>query len=222
MPVYGTQFNTYPMIENYIYLFHLDQFILLPTCPQAITDTMQSSFSQTNAIARSAPIFTYSNSGPRSFQVDLDLHRDMMQMINYKKSNLNLDIDDDYTDTMINLLQSMSLPVYSAASKLVDPPMIALRFGNDIFIKGVISGGVSVTYKVPILDNGKYASVNVSFTVYETQPYDALSVSRDGSFRGLSTTLERSLFTTSEGSLSAANSIGGGGGSGIISQTYFQ
>jgi hypothetical protein len=62
---------------------------------------LQSTFATESILARSAPIFAYSNSGPRSIGINLSLHRDMMQMMNYKRSNLNVEIGDDYVDTII-------------------------------------------------------------------------------------------------------------------------
>jgi hypothetical protein len=34
---------------------------------------------------------------------------------------------------------------------MVNPPMVAVRFGNEIFIKGVVTGGVTVTSQLPLL-----------------------------------------------------------------------
>lgn len=184
----------YSLIENYIYLYHIDKFILLPTYPESIQDTSTANFNSTNALSRSAPIFSYSNSGPRSVNVNLSLHRDMMQMLNYGKSNLNIELGDDYIDTLIKQIQAIILPKYTASTKLVNPPMVALRFGNEIYIKGVISGSLSLTYSGPILDNNKYAIVTIGFTINEVDPYDADSVQSVGSFRQISTTLERRLY----------------------------
>lgn len=189
--------DKFDLITNYIYLYHIDKFIVLPTYPETIQDTLNSTFQQTNALARSAPIFTYSNSGPRSMQVSLNLHRDLMTQINYGVSNINLnevDIGDDYIDTMVKQLQAIALPAYATAEKMVNPPMVALRFGNEIYIKGVVTSGITVTYGLPLLANDKYASVSVSFSVSEVDPYDANSVMINGSFRGLNKTLERRLF----------------------------
>lgn len=189
--------DKFDLITNYIYLYHIDKFIVLPTYPETIQDTLNSTFQQTNALARSAPIFTYSNSGPRSMQITLNLHRDLMTQINYGVSNINLnevDIGDDYVDTMIKQLQAIALPAYATAEKMVNPPMVALRFGNEIYIKGVVTSGITVTYGLPLLANDKYASVSVSFSVSEVDPYDANSVMVNGSFRGLNKTLERRLF----------------------------
>ena len=80
------------------------------------------------------------------------------------------------------------------AAKMVNPPSVAVRFGNEIFIKGIVNGGVTVTYKTPLLENNKYALVDISFTVTETDPYDAETVANLGSFRGLDSTIEKRLY----------------------------
>ena len=176
--------NTFSMIDNYIYLYHTDKFIVLPGYPESIQDTMTSTFDQTNPLARSAPLFTYSGSGPRTVQISLPFHREMMQQINYGVSNFNIEIGDDYVDTIIKELQSISVPRYVATQKMVNPPMVALRLGDDIFIKGIVSGAISVTYNLPILENNKYAKVDVSFQITEIDPYSAETIAREGSLRG--------------------------------------
>lgn len=193
--------SSFMMIDNYIYLYHLKQFIVIPGFADSVTDQESVSFGQTSILSRSAPIFSYQNSGPRTIQVQFNLHRDMMTEINYKKSNLNLEIGDDYVDTIIKLLKSMALPEYGVAEKMVNPPIVALRMGQDIFIKGVINGGVSVTYKYPIIRDpinpdlsGKYSNVDLSFNIAEVDPYTASDVAQLGSFRGLNKTLERNLW----------------------------
>ena len=55
----------YTLPDNYIYVSHIGEdgvYIILPNYPDSIQDTMQNQFGQTNALARSAPVFTYSNS----------------------------------------------------------------------------------------------------------------------------------------------------------------
>lgn len=185
------------MIDNYVYLYHVNQFIVIPSFPDSITDTMSVNFNKSTPMSRSAPIYSYSDSGPRSLQINLDLHRDMMTQINKGTSNANVAIGDDYVDTLVKQLQAAALPAYKASEKLVDPPLVAVRFGNDIFIKGIVSGAVSVTYAVPILTNDKYAHVSVSFTVEEVDPYSAQQVMTAGSFRGIDRTLERNMWKRS-------------------------
>lgn len=190
----ATDYKVYNMIDNYVYLYHVNQFIVIPTFPESLTDSMAVDFQRSTPMSRSAPIYSYSSSGPRSLQITLDLHRDMMTQINRGLSNIRVPVGDDYVDTLIKQLQAAALPAYNSGAKLVNPPLVAVRFGNDIFIKGVVTGSVSVTYALPILDNNKYAHVSVSFNVEEVDPYDAQTVMQTGSFRGIDTTLERNLW----------------------------
>lgn len=187
--------RTFSLIDNYIYLFHTDEYVLIPTYPDSIQDTMTTRFSETNALSRSAPVFAFSYSGPRTVQISLNLHRDMMEAMNYNTSNLNVeDLNDDYVDTLIKKLQSISVPKYALSTKSVQPPMIAVRFGNEIFIKGIVNGSITVTYEKPILTNNKYAQVTIGFTVSEVDPYDAESVQTQGSFRGLTRTFKNGIY----------------------------
>lgn len=182
------------MLDNYIYLYHTDTFIIIPAYPENFTDSMRVEYSQESPLMRSAPIFSYSSSGPRQLDVNITMHREMMQQINYGVSNADVGLHDDYVDELIKQIQAAALPVYSASSKMVDPPIVAIRFGNEIFCKGVVSGDVRVTYDLPVLQNGKYAQVGLGFTIMEVDPYDALTVQKIGSFRGLDTSLERRLW----------------------------
>lgn len=205
----ATKHKVFNMIDNYIYLYHTKTLIAIPTYPESISDSMGVNFNQATPLSRSAPIFSYSHSGPRSFSVQLNLHRDLMTQINTDMSNLkinNLD-DEDYIDIMIKQLQAAALPKYAAAEKMVDPPIIAVRFGNDIFCKGVISGSVNAVFSGPILRTDKYAQVTVDFQLYEIDPYDADSVMTLGSFRGINTDLERRIYKTNGGSLKTTSSM---------------
>lgn len=174
---------------NYIYMYHTDEVIYLPTYPESITDTLQSNFQQTTALSRSAPVFSYSNSGPRSMTFQFELHRDLLDSVNANGlSNATLEVGEDYVNALIRKIQAIALPRYVEASKSVIPPMVAIRIGagEDIFIKGVVIGGVTVAYAPPMLANGQYALVTIGFTVYEVDPYDADTVMELGSFRGIS------------------------------------
>lgn len=199
----------FKVIDNYIYFYHLDKFCVLPTYPDSLTDSMSTNFTSTNALSRSSPVFSYINSGPRSLSVELKFHRDMMNDLNRNLGNLKDNVvdfsGDDYVDTLVKYLQAAALPKYqeySSGSKSVIPPMVALRFGSDVFIKGVINSSIQCTYEKPILYNNKYALVSVSFTVFETDPYDADSVAAQGSFRGLTSTFRSGIYnsTDSDGS----------------------
>lgn len=188
------------MIENYIYLYHTDTLIVIPTYPASITDAIGVSFTPTQLLSRSAPIFSYTNSGPRVLNVTIPLHRDLMYDVNTGVSNLNIAIDaeEDYVDTIIKQIQAVALPRYAAEEKMVDPPIIAIRFGNDIFCKGVVTGEVQVSYEGPILRTDKYALATLSFGISEIDPYDADSVMQVGSYRGLNLTLERRIYRSSK------------------------
>lgn len=182
------------LVPNYIYLYHLDQWLILPEYPDTVSDRMQSNFSQQNALSRTAPVFSYSNSGPRSVQIQLHLHRDMLEFYNIDTSNFKVDIDEDYIDALIRNLQAMALPSFQDATKLVNPPMVAVKLGNEIFVKGVVVGDVSVEYQKPIMVGHRYAQCNLNFQVFEIEPFDAESVSQLGSFRGITSQFKNGIY----------------------------
>ena len=182
--------------DNYIYISHLDldeeeKYFILPSYPDQIADNMQSTFQETNALSRSAPVYTYSNSGPRSVQFHITLHRDLMDDANVGVSNAGREYGEDYVDTLIRALQAVAVPKYNITDKKIEPPWVALRLSNEIFIRGVVKGGINVEYRKPVLENGKYALVDVTFTIYETDPYDASSIFTNGSFRGLTRSMKK-------------------------------
>lgn len=179
---------TSPTITNVLYLYHTDEWLLLPEWPDSIMDKMGSNFQQTNALSRTAPVFTYAHSGPREVQVQLHLHRDMVDDMNIDFAKWGLEDGEDFVESLIRKLQAIALPKYNAINKSIVPPMIAIKFGKDIFIKGVVNSGVSIEYQKPILVDNRYSQVTLNFTVYEVEPYDAVSVSKEGSFRGITQT----------------------------------
>lgn len=210
-----SRYNSKRYNENlpdcYIYLYHTDECFIIPQYPDTIQDHLDSSFGSQNALSRTAPVFSYNNSGPRTVQISITLHRDLMHELNLSNglirfngdvitdpSTINTADGDDYVDILIKKLQAVALPRYKASSSEVEPPMVAVQLSNDIFIKGVVNGGVSVTYDYPVLENNKYAKVTISFNVSEVRPYDADSVSRLGSFRGLTAGLFGKMFGKSE------------------------
>lgn len=199
MAVYtsNNDIRVFNMIDNYIYLYHVGKFIVLPSYPDTIQDSMPVTYTSSSPLGRSAPIYSYSSSGPRTIQFSFTLHRDLMKQLNYGVSNIqvaDMGLNDDYVDTMIKYLQAMVVPSYEDSSKMINPPIIALKFGTDIFIKGIINGSVGLTYKPPILSNGKYAIVDVSFGITEIDPFDAKEILQVGSYRGISTSLDRKIY----------------------------
>lgn len=182
--------------DNYIYLFHTEEFLLLPQYPDSISDRLHSTFSQQNALARTAPIYAYSYSGPREVNISLNLHRDMINEENLRASNMKIEWNEgeDYVDTLIKRIQAIALPKFDASTSTLKPPMVAVRFGEDIFIKGIVNGGISVEYLKPVLDNNKYANVTLNFDVYETTPFSADSVSQLGSYRGVTKQFKNGIY----------------------------
>ena len=185
--------------DCYLYISHLDegyQYWMLPGYPDEVTDQMSSTFAENSALGRSAPVYTFSSSGPRTINLSLTFHRDMFEEINNFQRQANagkFNDGDDLADKFIHAIQAIAVPKYNLSNKAIEPPLVAIRLGREIFIKGIVSGSVQVTYGKPILSNEKYAVVKVSFTVSEVDPYDASTVFKNGSFRGLTATLREGM-----------------------------
>ena len=188
--------NSRVLPDCYIYISHLDekvQYWKLPQYPEEVTDQMQSNFSENNTLGRSAPVYTYSNSGPRTVTFNMEFHRDMIDEANASNSSITLNDNEDYSDKFISALQAIAVPKYNLTNKVIEPPLVAIRLGRQIFIKGVVTSGISVSYKKPILVNEKYAVISIGFTVSEVDPYDASAVYTNGSFRGLVSTMRSGM-----------------------------
>lgn len=186
--------------DCYLYISHLNenfQYWQLPGYPDKVSDEMGSKFSETTALGRSAPVYTFSSSGPRSVQISLKFHRDMFEELNSFRrdrfKDTRFEDGDDLADNFIHALQAIAVPKYNLANKAIEPPLVAVRLGREVFIKGVVTSNISVTYGKPILVNEKYAEVEVSFTISEVDPYDASTVFTNGSFRGLTATLRQKM-----------------------------
>jgi hypothetical protein len=185
--------------DCYLYISHLDegyQYWMLPGYPDSVTDQMQSSFQANSALGRSAPVYTFSNTGPRSINIKLTFHRDMFEEMNqfqFPNGSDKFSDGDDLADKFIKAIQSIAVPKYNLSNKAVEPPLVAIRLGREVFIKGIVDGGVSVTYNKPILSNEKYAIIDIGFTVYEVDPYDATTIFKNGSFRSLTATLRKGM-----------------------------
>jgi hypothetical protein len=179
--------------DCYLYISHLDegfQYWQLPGYPDEVTDDMQSTFSATTALGRSAPVYTFSNAGPRSVQISLNFHRDMFEDM---PSNVVPRDGEDKAESFIHALQAIAVPKYNLSNKAIEPPLVAVRLGREVFIKGVVTSGISITYGKPILVNEKYATMRVQFTISEVDPYDSSTVFKNGSFRGLTQTLRSGM-----------------------------
>jgi hypothetical protein len=186
--------------DCYLYISHLDnefQYWQLPGYPDEVTDQMDSAFTPTTALGRSAPVYTFSSSGPRTVQISLSFHRDMFEDINQFHINEFNDRTyrdgDDLCEHFIHALQAIAVPKYNLNNKAIEPPLVAIRLGREVFIKGVVTSGIGVTYGKPILVNEKYATMKISFTIAEVDPYDSTTVFTNGSFRGLTQTLRTGM-----------------------------
>ena len=120
----------YSDVDNYIYLYHLNQFLVIPVYPESVNDVLQAQWSSTTPLARSAPIQSFSSAGPRSVTFSFELHRDLMNQINYQQSNMIIPKNDDYLDTFINCVQALSVPEYIDPIKMVNPPLAAIRIAD--------------------------------------------------------------------------------------------
>jgi hypothetical protein len=182
--------------DCYIYISHLDlvedlKYWRLPCYPDSVSDSMGSNFTQSNTLGRSAPIFTFGYSGPRTVNITLRFHRDMFEEEGF--SNVIPKEGEDKAESFIHALQAIAVPRYNLSNKAIEPPLISLRLGSEVFIKGVVTSSINVTFSKPILVNEKYANIEISFSVSEVDPYDASTVFENGSFRGLTATLRNGL-----------------------------
>lgn len=173
--------------DCYITLHHIGKTFILPVDPDAVSDNMNVSFAENNPLSRSAPIYSYQNSGPRSVQATWTLHRDLCREFNPDWAKAG----EDPVDLLVTNLDALVLPDYNAASKIVNPPLVSLKIRDEIYIKGVVTGNVGLTYNLPIINYGtetspsyKYAMVSISFGVNEITPYSAsILPSVGGKFR---------------------------------------
>lgn len=185
--------------DCYLYISHLEepyQYWMLPGYPDELTDQMDSRFDAVSALGRSAPVYTFSSAGPRTIQLTFRFHRDMFEEINqclYPNGSDYFTDADDMAERFIHALQAVAVPKYNLANKALEPPLVAVRLGREVFIKGVITSGISVHYRKPILVNEKYAEVEISFTIAEVDPYDSSTVFQNGSFRGMMASLRKGL-----------------------------
>lgn len=159
--------------SNWIYFHHLKHGMYIPVDPESITDSMSAGWASSTPLSRSAPIYSYQNSGPRTVQFSFSLHRDLMNEFNLG--------EEDAVEKLINELEACVLPDYNESGKIVNPPIVSVQLRNEIYIKGIV-GSVSKTFHLPIINyNGKdkYALVDISFQVSEVTPYSA-SIINDG------------------------------------------
>lgn len=167
--------------DNYIYFHHTDKLIIIPVDPEAVTDSMGAGWAASTPLSRSAPIYSYQSSGPRSIQLAFNVHRDLMKQFNPGEK--------DAVEALIKNLEACVLPTYKEANKIVNPPIVSVKIRDEIYIKGVVSS-VGKNFQLPIINYGssksskfKYALVNINFNVQEITPYDASIIAKKGGYR---------------------------------------
>ena len=154
--------------DNYVVFHHTGKKYVIPVDPDSIADQMSASFASSSPLSRSAPIYSYQSSGPRSVQVSFTLHRDLCKEFNPGASG-------DMVDELIDNLEGMVLPDYNSANKVVNPPVVSLIIRDELSIKGIVTS-VGKSFNLPLLkygDETKYAIVNLNFSVSEVQPQSA-------------------------------------------------
>ena len=168
--------------DNWIFFHHINKQIIIPVDPDQVTDSMQASWASSTPLSRSAPIYSYSGSGPRSVQFSFTLHRDLVKEFNPNWS-------EDVVDALIKNLEACVLPTYQETGKIVNPPVVSLKLRDELYIKGVV-GNVGKNFSIPIINYGtedapnfKYAVVNLNLSISEITPYDASILNSIGGYR---------------------------------------
>lgn len=154
--------------DNYIIFHHTGKSFVIPVDPDSIADQMSASFATNYPLSRSAPIYSYQNSGPRTVQVSFTLHRDLCKEFNPGSK--------DMVEELITNLEGLVLPDYEAANKVVNPPIVSMKIRDEIYIKGVVTGGIGKTFNLPLLNYDgeyKYALVSLNFSISEVEPQTA-------------------------------------------------
>ena len=69
-----------------------------------------------------------------------------MDTLNAGTSNVALKLGEDYVDSLIKALQSIAVPRYNLSNKAVEPPLVALRLSQEVFIKGVVTSAIGLAH----------------------------------------------------------------------------
>ena len=147
--------------DNYIYFYHLDKALIIPVYPDNINDAMSANFNTSSPLLRSAPLYSYASSGPRDVSFTFILHRDLMHSVNRSLYSDNPEEMVDYVDDLVKSLQASVVPKYNDSTKIINPPMVAVRIADEIFIKGVINGSVSLNYGLPLINFNNQKEINI-------------------------------------------------------------
>jgi hypothetical protein len=129
-----------------------DNILSMPCYPTSISDSLQITYNSETIPYRTEPYLNFANSGPRIVQVAFNLHREMTNS------------DGSDIDRIINVIQSASYPKFGDSNAVKS----TLKVGNQLYISGVINGGISTSYSGPIID-GKYNVCDISFSITEVR-----------------------------------------------------
>ena len=126
-------------------------FIEFPCFPETFNDSRQANYSTQNPIGRSEPFQIYQNSGPRVVAVSFRMHREMCQRTPI--------------DAIVATVFACTYPLNQGSGHIT--PRVTLTIGNNCSITGVIDSTVSADWGETILQDNKYSTVTLSFSVTE-------------------------------------------------------
>lgn len=170
---------------NYIFAHHIGdkgKLYRIPIYPRNIQDTLTPNYRESQTLARTAPIQSWVNSGPRTLSFSIDVHRDY----DYYKGR-NGDKGEKMADfsELLDEYQAINLPNTSEAT-IIKPPRVTVKIGSNSKGGHRITGVPTITVleKEPIID-GVYQSATITITVKELIPYSEKDVSSLGNARGI-------------------------------------
>lgn len=164
--------------------------IELPLSPDGVQDSNSANFSSQSILSRSAPVYSYISTGPRTISVTMKLHREMMDNMDMSSYNVNQNSHLTLSavarkrgslEVLMECLQLAVVPTYTNSTTVI-PPKVTLKLHN-LKITGVVKS-VQSTWNLPIV-NDKYAMITHSITIEEIDPYDSASILRLGGNRGI-------------------------------------
>ncbi|AWD93029.1 hypothetical protein HSE3_gp077 [Bacillus phage vB_BceM-HSE3] len=140
-------------ITGLVYNMNTGTKFEFPAMPDEISDNENAQFEDQAIAGRSAPIFNYSSSGPRSVSFSITLH------------------DDYCKDGILATVNKFKALVYPSYRELIASPKCYIRIGDFIRCICVVES-VDVTWKKPYR-NGIYivADVNISLKEVADVPY---------------------------------------------------
>ena len=125
--------------------------IAFPCFPETFNDSRQANYTPQNPIGRSEPFQIYQNSGPRVVSVSFRMHREMCHSTSI--------------DEIVAFVFACTYPLGQGDNHIT--PRVTLTIGNNCKITGIIDSTVSADWGETILQDNKYSTVTLSFSVTE-------------------------------------------------------